>query len=77
MFQIVAHTASPAALAARFATFAEAANCATAYAKQRGECRVKLVGGGFLADFVPSYDRRQVSVFTTSKGEDYVLEWAR
>jgi hypothetical protein len=62
---------------ASFTTFAQAADCATVHARQRGEALIRNVRtGALLADFRPMADGT-VSVAAIGAGKALVEEWAR
>jgi len=62
---------------ARFATFADAANCAVKHAQQRGPALVRSGrAGNLVADFRAMEDRT-VSVVGVGNGKHLVEEWAR
>ncbi len=62
--------------AAKFASFAQAAECAFTHALQRGECLVRFADGTLAADFRPNSDG-SVSIMATDRGRAFVEEAAR
>lgn len=63
-------------LAARFTSFATAADCAVKHAQQRGECQLRARHSGLLLADFRRMDDGTVSVYGVCEGKKMVEEWA-
>ena len=61
----------------RFATFAQAADCAVVHARQRGEAMIRYSSGILVADFRRMNDGTVSVAAAGQDGTVLVEEWAR